>query len=323
MVVENVHDSLIMHTPFAPVAALGHTFQWHMWPLWLLYAVTGGIFGGVLGYIFQRLTEQRLLVELLHREFELQVATLRHHYKNLAIGIQGFSERIRRKVRKLDECLSQCPEGGESWCRDFRGDIADLERNVNILQNAAERLSATLGQELSFLKAVTSETMAPQEADLHALIVSAVRDLLTWRFRDKDLQVEINGQPWAESQSALVFSFEPYTMEVILQNLLSNAMKFGDQIRIETRAAGDRVRLTVADNGPGIAVAELQEQLEAPPSHPARTSTRLGLKVSIHLVEKWGGALAVWSKPGAGATFVVELPKYPGGSRKGNAPKNP
>ena len=242
------------------------------------------------------------------------MATLRHHYKNLAIGIQGFSERIRRKVWKLDECLSQCPEGGESWCRDFRADLTDLGGNVDILKSAAERLSTTLGQEVSFLKAVTSEAMTAQPADLHALIATAVRDLLTWRFREKALQVEINGRPWAESQGALIFSFEPYSMEIVLQNLLSNAMKFGDQIRIETEVAGDRLRLSITDSGPGIAVPELKEQLEAPPSHPAGSSTRLGLKVSLHLVEKWGGELAVWSQPGAGATFVVEIPKPPGKS---------
>jgi hypothetical protein len=40
--------------------------------------------------------------------FEIQVATLRHHYKNLALGINGFSARARHKLEKLQPLLHNC-----------------------------------------------------------------------------------------------------------------------------------------------------------------------------------------------------------------------
>ena len=83
-----------------------HSFHWHMWPMMLIFAVFGGIVWGFIGFILQRLRESRLRLDTLHQEFELQVATLRHHYKNLAIGIHGFSSRIKKKLVHLDKTVA-------------------------------------------------------------------------------------------------------------------------------------------------------------------------------------------------------------------------
>jgi signal transduction histidine kinase len=315
MVVQNVQDYFGNRAPLAPLTALRHSFHFSlMWPMTLLYALAGGIFCALLGYVLKRLKEQGLLVDMLHHEFELQVATLRHHYKNLAIGIRGFSERIKHKVAKLGECLSQCADRDCPLCDDFREDVAVLERNVNILNDTAQRLTATLGQELVFLRAMTSDKVLPESRDLYPLVTAAVRDLASLRFRDKGLQVEINGRPWQGCRDSLVFPFEPYAMEIILQNVLSNAMKYGDRVGVEVKEKGSWVQVAIHDNGPGIPVAKIRERLLAPADRREMDSTHLGLKVSIHLLEKSGGRLMVWSKPGAGATFVLEIPRQPRGS---------
>jgi len=41
-------------------------------------------------------------------------------------------------------------------------------------------------------------------------------------------------------------------MEIILQNILSNDMKAGEQVRIEVTQTNEWVRVTVRDNGPGM-----------------------------------------------------------------------
>ncbi len=310
MLVQHLHAAIYEHTQFAPLTVLAHTFSFHMWPMMLLYGLSGGIFGAILGLIFKRLQEHRLLLELLHHEFELQVATLRHHYKNLAIGIRGFSDRIRRKLKDLDEQIRQCQEKQCLLGDHFQEDIADLEHNVGILDDAAQRLSASLGQELLFIKALTSESLNPEEKDLYPILVSAIRDLLGLRFRDKDLRVEINGRPWQECQDSLIFPFEPYAMEVILQNLLSNAMKYGDLVQVKVAEADDWVRVEVRDNGPGSEVGQLKRHLVASAAKRETDSTHLGLKVSLHLLEKCGGRLWVWSQVGAGATFIAEFPRH-------------
>jgi signal transduction histidine kinase len=125
------------------------------------------------------------------------------------------------------------------------------------------------------------------------------------------IAVEINGRPWSQCRDNLVFSFEPYAMEIILQNLLSNAMKYGDQVGVEVQEKGGWVQVVVRDNGPGFEVESLKDRLLAPADRREADSTHLGLKVSLHLAEKSGGRLAVWSEPGAGATFYLEIPKHP------------
>lgn len=44
-------------------------------------------------------------------------------------------------------------------------------------------------------------------------------------------------------------------------------------------------------------------------------STRLGLQVSLHLLEKCGGRLSVWSEPRNGAEFIMKFPKRPAAAR--------
>jgi signal transduction histidine kinase len=112
-----------------------------------------------------------------------------------------------------------------------------------------------------------------------------------------------------ECRDSLIFPFEPYTMEVILQNILANAMKYGDAIHLTVTARGDRVLVKVQDNGPGLDVKKLKEYLLIPQDRRESESTHLGLRVTLHLLEKCGGRLGVWSEPGAGATFILEFPK--------------
>jgi signal transduction histidine kinase len=71
----------------------------------------------------------------------------------------------------------------------------------------------------------------------------------------------------------------------------------------------------VKDNGPGMDIKDLQRQLKAPSRRRDVESTHLGLKVSLHLLEKCQGRLLALSRPGKGATFIVELPKWPMSSK--------
>ena len=315
MLVQHIHAAIYDQTPFIPLLALTHSLSLHMWPMMLLYSMAGGAVGVVLGRIFQSLQEHRQILELLHHEFELQVATQRHHYKNLVIGIRGFSERIRRKLGELNHHLVECAAQDCPRHSQFHDDIGSLEHSAAILDDTAQRLTVTLGQELLFLKALTTASLNLEDKDLYPLLTAAVRDLLSLRFRDKHLRVDINGRPWEECADRLVFPFEPYAMEVILQNLLSNAMKHGDHLRLEVAEVGGLVRVAVRDNGPGMDVEKFQRHLAALADRREADSSGLGLKVTLHLLEKCGGRLWVWSKPGAGAAFTVEFPKHPKGHR--------
>ena len=103
----------------------------------------------------------------------------------------------------------------------------------------------------------------------------------------------------------------------VLVNLLSNAVKFtpeGDglvEITIdETEAA---YRLSVADNGPGIALTDQRNIFDKFRQGSGGTQkpvgTGLGLPISRRIVEHLGGRIWVESQPPNGATFTFEIPK--------------
>jgi two-component system, OmpR family, phosphate regulon sensor histidine kinase PhoR len=105
-------------------------------------------------------------------------------------------------------------------------------------------------------------------------------------------------------------------------NLLHNAHKYtGPSKRIALSAArrGERVEISVADNGPGVAAPEQKRIFEKfyrakDPLHRTIEGSGLGLSMVKHIVEAHGGTVAVASVPGQGATFTVSLPAAPEGA---------
>ncbi len=315
MLAYSLHECAMAGTTCDVTGALFNSFRLHMWPMMLLFALFGGVSWGIIGIILKRLRENRMRLDTLHQEFELQVATLRHHYKNLAIGIHGFSGRIKRKIINLDEifrhCLSEakCPECPRY--EELQPEIESLERSFNVVEDASQRLTHTLGQEVLFLKALTSDTLRLTPRDFYPVLIHSIEELKAVRFSDKELQVQIDGCPCEECHCSLVFPFEPYTMEVILQNIIGNAMKYADQIQIGVEEREGKVAVMVEDNGPGLDIDKLRQNLLIPGDRREAESTHLGIKVSLHLLERFGGRLLAWSKPGAGAKFILEFPKQP------------
>jgi signal transduction histidine kinase len=311
LVINHFHDHFICGLPLTLSQAILRGLTPRMWPFMLLYAISGGLAGLIVGFVFQRIQENRLRLDNLHHEFELQVTTLRHHYKNLALGIQGFSNRLKKKTINLEDYFHTCAQDNCTIYGQFYQDFKSLQESVEILEGTSQRLTHTLGQELLFLRALTSDTPTREPLEFYALLEHCLQDLLELRFREKALRVEINGLPLGEPQESLIFPFDPHTMEVILQNILSNAMKHGDHIQIRVKETPDKVFLEVKDNGPGLDIGELNRRLLAPTRSRDAESTHLGLKVTLHLLEKCQGRLLAFSEPGKGAVFVLEISKHP------------
>lgn len=264
-----------------------------------------------MGWIYRLLKESQLHQEFLRKEFELQVASLRHHYKNLAIGIKGLSNRVKQKLGKLDEVLEgicakrdDCP-GFQAYSQEFQ----NIENHVVTLDSAARDLEATLTKELHLLRALTSDCMIFIAQDLYAVIVSSIRTLLELRFQEKEIKVEINGRPWDECQETLPLQFEPYATEVVLQNILSNAITYGNHVKIRVQNQTTLVQIEMEDNGPGLDVETLSQTLLYTYSSGKAESTHLGLTVSVYLLNKCGGRLGVSSEMGKGTIFYILLPK--------------
>lgn len=103
-------------------------------------------------------------------------------------------------------------------------------------------------------------------------------------------------------------------LERIFANLLLNAFKFssaGGEVTVNSQVYENEVRVTVTDNGPGIAPDELpllfEKYRRAGHAH-WQAGTGLGLFIVKTLVEAQGGRIEVQSVPGEGARFSVCLP---------------
>ncbi|HVR62784.1 MAG TPA: ATP-binding protein [Polyangia bacterium] len=113
-----------------------------------------------------------------------------------------------------------------------------------------------------------------------------------------------------------VVSVDPGRIKQVLYNLISNAIKFtapGGTVRVGARLAGDRVQISVADTGVGIAPEHLSRLFREFEQLPQRAGARpegtgLGLALTKRLVELHGGTVEVESEPGKGSTFSVFLP---------------
>jgi PAS domain S-box-containing protein len=105
-------------------------------------------------------------------------------------------------------------------------------------------------------------------------------------------------------------------LQQVFQNLLSNAIKYMDKpegrIRIGCVAAGNKWKLSVADNGPGIEERHFERIFQLFQTLAPRDrveSTGVGLALVKKIIELYGGEVWVESKVGEGSTFFFTLPR--------------
>jgi signal transduction histidine kinase/ligand-binding sensor domain-containing protein/CheY-like chemotaxis protein len=108
---------------------------------------------------------------------------------------------------------------------------------------------------------------------------------------------------------------DPAHLERILANLLSNALKFtqsGGTVRVSLRAEAPVAWISVRDDGPGIAAADLPHIFDrfyrgSETAARHQPGTGIGLALARELVALHGGTLEVESEEGSGSTFTATL----------------
>ncbi len=119
-----------------------------------------------------------------------------------------------------------------------------------------------------------------------------------------------------ESPTVLTMALDRGKIEQVLNNLVSNAVKFShppSTVRVSLSCSAGFVTLAVNDEGQGIPEADLTKLFKPFSKTSVRTtageqSTGLGLAIVRNIVEGHGGRITVASEPGRGSTFSVILP---------------
>jgi two-component system sensor histidine kinase SenX3 len=114
---------------------------------------------------------------------------------------------------------------------------------------------------------------------------------------------------------------DPLAVSQCLQNLITNALKYGGRQRwlgIRARCAkngdGAEIQISVSDRGTGIAASDLPHIFEPFYRSPSVVAaqihgTGLGLAVARSIAEAMNGQLTVTTAPGLGSTFTLHLPR--------------
>jgi PAS domain S-box-containing protein len=186
--------------------------------------------------------------------------------------------------------------------------LTDADRHrLDVISRSARKMQELIDTLLSYA-AVDRATVGHEPVDM-AQVVDDTLALL-------DARIAATGAVVRRGRLEPVVG-DARLLGVLLQNLLSNAMKFCDGpplIDISCEPAAEGWLLVVADNGIGIPAAQLRrifvmfERLD----RSRYPGLGLGLATAQRIAEIHGGTIRVTSEVGVGSTFEVALPAQPG-----------
>jgi PAS domain S-box-containing protein len=233
--------------------------------------------------------------------------------------------KAQEEVRERDEFLSIASH-------ELRTPVTALQLQLQLIQRAAGRPGGALPEAL----AVKMDALERQCRRI-ALLVNELLDVsrlrlgrLELRLEEIDL-VELAREAVAHlveegirlgsridivGEGAAIGRWDRLRLEQVVTNLLSNAIKFGESkpITVEVGADLERARLTVRDQGIGIEPGDQDRvfgRFERAVSTEHFGGLGLGLYIAREIVVAHGGIIHLASRPGAGTTFTVDLPRVP------------
>jgi signal transduction histidine kinase len=295
---------------FAVVLLAGSVLHDYLWPsaygggllttadaLNLAFAVVVAI-GGVSE--LRRVASERARLLATERERVARLDELNSLRSDFSAMVAHELENPIAAVRKLNEMLSA--QGQDTGVRDYA--TAATERELDALANLVSdvRTVAVVERE-GFAIEAHPLPLEKLLADAEAYARTLPADQPFRQVREDGLEVE--GSVLADQER----------IGQVLRNLLSNAAKYSPEgAPIELRVFGKkgRVRLEVADRGPGVHpedVTRIFEKFGRGRDRGGRKApgVGLGLYLSQRIVRGHGSELTVQTRPGGGSVFGFEL----------------
>ena len=194
-----------------------------------------------------------------------------------------------------EELVQQWPRIADVWETELRSLIAMVQKLLDFERLTAQELAAELAE--TDVAAVASEAFAQVQA----------------QYPDREAELALEIAP----EAARVGCSADH-LRLILRELMDNALKFADKqpARLTLRggpAEAGWLRFAVTDNGPGIPHEYYDRVFEDFMQVEERVTGQVpgfgvGLRMVRHVVEVYGGTIAVTSQLGEGSTFTFTLP---------------
>jgi len=250
-----------------------------------------------------------------------EIGRLEDRFNHMADRVVAARERLEETDRQRRQLLADISHELATPLTSIRGYVETL-LDAKVPTTDAERttyLNDVL-EESKRLEAMIDELFELARLEAGATPLQRVR--LDWaelarntarrfepRFKAAGLSLA-----WAAEPTAAPVLADGRRLEEVVDNLLSNALRYvpaGGHVTLALERVADRVRLTVADDGPGIAEADLPHVFErfyrAEATH-ALGGTGLGLAIVREIVRQHGGEVSARRREPHGAAFTVELP---------------
>jgi len=226
--------------------------------------------------------------EQSNRELEDFAYVASHDLQEPLRKIQAFGDRLKAKY------ATDLPEQAKDY----------IER----MQSAANRMQVLINDLLTFSR-VTTKAQPFVHVDLEQVARDVAHDLEV-RTHEAGAHIDIGELPSIDA--------DPLQMRQLLQNLISNALKFRREevpplVSISGSTAGDTASIVVADNGIGFDekyAERIFTMFERLHGRGVYEGTGIGLAICRKIAERHGGEIAARSTPGEGSTFTVTLPVH-------------
>lgn len=231
------------------------------------------------------------------------VAVVTHDLRTPLTSIKGYAQLLKRHL------LKPVQNGDEAAWQLF---LTKYLRSTEAILQQCERMEKLITRLLEF-----SQVQAGN-LDLNYKLATNLVEMVKTAVEDQNITREDYTFVLEVTEAEVVTSFDIIRIEQVLNNLISNAIKYSPPattvtVGIESKPAQSEVVVWVRDQGYGIsptAQARLFERFyrERTAQTESVTGLGLGLYISQEIVNEHGGRIWVESQPGEGSTFYFTLP---------------
>jgi two-component system, sensor histidine kinase and response regulator len=211
---------------------------------------------------------------------------------------------IKSPFANISMLISTIAEG---YLKPGTEEFTEILQSIN---NSTKETYALLENLLQWTRSQTGDLdLAPENIQLSDLITNVIRFLLP-NAKKKNIDL---GQ---ELEEGLFVFADKMTMQSVLQNLLTNAIKFTPEagnVTVKGKTEGNQVVISVQDNGIGMNAEQL-DKLFVDGQHFTTHGTNnekgsgLGLLLVKEFINRNKGEISVTSEAGNGTTFIIRLP---------------